>query len=210
MSSRYRRRAARHASAELRPSHPRFFDALTADATVSAAYRSERWEFRGRGDTLAQALRLMGRSDAFLAQTFYRAKARLQALGVPFLPRVAHRLAIMTAQICIGDSVVVHPGVYFPHGQVAIDGCVEVHSGAVINPWVTIGSGPCDAGTTTIGPNANIGTGAIVIGPVTVASGAQVGANALVLTDVAAGRTVVGTPAVPLARRTEPPGSRAT
>ncbi|MDP9337070.1 MAG: hypothetical protein M3Q30_27665 [Actinomycetota bacterium] len=210
MSNRHRRRAARLASAELEARHPRFFDALTADATVTAAYRSERWQFRGRGDTLTQALRLMGRSDAFLAQTLYRAKARLQALGVPLLPRVAHRLAIMTAQICIGDSVVVHPGVYFPHGQVAIDGCVEVHRGAVINPWVTIGSGPCDSGRTTIGPNVHVGTGAIVIGPVTVASGARIGANALVLTDVAAGHTVVGMPAKPLAKRTEPPRSTAT
>jgi serine acetyltransferase len=210
MSNRPRRRAASHASPEILVKHPRFLHAVAADARVTAAFRSERWQFRSRVDTLKQALRLMGRSDAFLAQTLYRAKARLQTLGVPLLPTVAHRLAMMTAQLCIGDSVVVHPGVYFPHGQVAIDGRVEVYSGTVINPWVTIGPRASDTGTTTIGPNANIGTGAMVIGSVNIASGAVVGANALVLTNVAEGHTVVGTPAAPIAKRTELPESTPT
>jgi hypothetical protein len=50
-------------------------------------------------------------SDAFLAQALYRAEARLQALGVPVLPRLAHRLAMALAQVAIGDPVVIHPGV---------------------------------------------------------------------------------------------------
>ena len=32
----------------------------------------------------------MLQADAFLAQVAYRAKARMQALGVPLLPRIAH------------------------------------------------------------------------------------------------------------------------
>ena len=58
---------------------------------------------------------------------------------MPVLPRLAHRLAMAIAQVSIGDPVVVHPGVYIVHGQVVVDGLVEIHEGAVIAPFVTIG-----------------------------------------------------------------------
>jgi len=138
---------------------------------------------------------LMWVSDAFLAQACYRAKARMQALGIPVVPRVAHRLAMMTAQVCIGDPVVVHPGVYLAHGQVVIDGFVEVHRGVVIFPWVTIGLRGGNIQGPTIGRDVHIGTGAKVIGPVTVGPRARIGANAVVVDDVADGTTVVGSPA---------------
>ena len=32
--------------------------------------------------------------------------------------------------MCIGRTVVMHPGVYLGHGQVVVDGFVEIHSGA--------------------------------------------------------------------------------
>jgi serine O-acetyltransferase len=134
-------------------------------------------------------------SDAFLAQACYRAKARLQALGVPVLPRIAHRLAMMTAQVCIGDPVVMHPGVYIAHGQVVIDGFVEIDRGVVIFPWVTIGLRAGDFKGPTIQHHVHIGTGAKVIGPVTVHRGARVGANAVVIDDVPENATVVGAPA---------------
>ena len=85
--------------AAIRAKHPRFFKALLADAKTTAAYRAERSEFRGRADALAQAVRLMWVSDAFAAQALYRAKARWQSLGIPILPRLAHRLAMMIAQV---------------------------------------------------------------------------------------------------------------
>jgi serine acetyltransferase len=184
--------------AEIRAKHPRFFEALVADARITARYRSERAEFRGRADALIQALRLMSVSDAFLAQALYRAKARLQTLGVPVLPRIAHRLAMMTGQISIGDPVVVRPGVYIAHGQVVIDGFVEIHRGVVIFPWVTIGLRAGDVRGPTIGRDVHIGTGAKVIGPVTVHRSARIGANAVVVTDIAARTTVVGAPARPV------------
>ncbi len=180
--------------AELRARHPRLREAVLADARVTAAYRFERHEFRSRLDALLQILRLMCVSDAFLAHALYRVKARGQALGVPVLPRIAHRLAMMVAQVSIGDPVVVQPGVYIVHGQVVIDGLVEIGSGAVIGPWVTVGlrgelQGP------TIGAGVSIGTGAKVLGNVRVGDGAQIGANAVVLHDVPAGATAVGAPA---------------
>jgi serine O-acetyltransferase len=183
--------------AGVRAKHPRFVDALIADAKVSASYRGERSEFRSRADAVAQSLRLMWVSDAFLAQACYRAKARLQSLGVPVLPRLAHRMAMMTAQVCIGDPVVVDAGVYLAHGQVVIDGFVEVHRGVVIFPWVTVGLRAGDVRGPTIGPDVHIGTGAKIIGPVTVGPRARIGANSVVVDDVAEGITVVGSPARP-------------
>ncbi|MDQ1435672.1 MAG: serine O-acetyltransferase [Actinomycetota bacterium] len=183
--------------AQIRARHPHFIEAVIADARITAAMRSERSEFRGRKDALLQAVRLAWVSDAFLAQALYRAKARMQALGVPVLPRIAHRLAMMTAQICIGDPVVMRPGVYIAHGQVVIDGFVEIHRGVVIFPWVTIGLRAGNFRGPTIGRNAKIGTGAKIIGPVTVHKGASIGANAVVVNDVPANTSVVGVKARP-------------
>jgi serine O-acetyltransferase len=175
--------------------HPPFLDAVLEDARVTAACRGERSQFRSRADAAAQALRLAGVSDAFLAQVLYRLKTQLQRLGIPVLPRVAHRLSMAIGQVSIGDPVVVHSGVYLAHGQVVIDGLVEVHSGAVIFPFVTVG---LRAGTIlgpTIGRDARIGTGARVLGPIRVGARARVGANAVVVTDVPDDATVVGVPA---------------
>ena len=120
-----------------------------------------------------QIVRLAWVSDAFLAQALYRVKARLQALGVPVLPRLAHRLAMALAQVSIGDPVVVQPGVYIVHGQVVIDGLVEIHSGAVIAPCVTIGLRAGDVQGAVIERDVSIGTGAKVIGAVRIGAGAH-------------------------------------
>jgi serine O-acetyltransferase len=180
---------------ELRARHPRLRVALVEDAKVTARYRGERHEFRSKLDAVAQIARLAWVSDAYLAQALYRLKARLQALGVPVVPRLAHRLAMVTAQVSIGDPVVVHPGVYLLHGQVVIDGLVEVHSGVTIAPWVTIGLRAGDFRGATIERDVSIGTGAKLIGAVRVGAGASIGANAVVVDDVAPGSTVVGAPA---------------
>lgn len=183
--------------AQIRAQHPPFFRAVLEDAKVTCRYRSEPHEFRTRIDAARQALRLMWVSDAFFAQVCYRAKARLQALGVPILPRLAHRLAMATAQICIGDPVIMQPGIYVAHGQIVVDGIVSIQTGVVIFPWVTIGLRAGNFQGPKIGRNVHIGTGAKVIGPVLVGAGAWIGANAVVVDDVAPESTVVGSPARP-------------
>jgi serine O-acetyltransferase len=179
----------------LRSRHPGLREALVADARLTAGYRGERTDFHSRLDVAVQVLRLAWVSDAFAAQTLYRVKAALQARRVPLLPRLAHRLAMMLAQVSIGDPVVVHPGIYIVHGQVVIDGQVEIHSGVTIAPWVTIGLRAGDYRGAVIERNVSIGTGAKVIGPVRVGENAQIGANAVVVHDVPPGVTVVGAPA---------------
>jgi len=179
---------------------PRFLRAVLADAKATMLHRAEGRDFRSRTDAVIQIIRLAWVSDAFFAQICYRAKARLQALRVPLLPRMFHRLAMVTSQVCIGDPVVIEPGLYLPHGQVVVDGFVRIGSGAVLFPWVTIGlvagefGGPTLGGP-TLGDDVHVGTGAKVIGPVTIGSGARIGANAAVIHDVPPGATAAGVPA---------------
>jgi serine O-acetyltransferase len=186
--------------AEVQAKHPPFVEAVVGDARTSLAHRMERHALKPGLDTLLQVLRLMWASDAFAAQVAYRAKARLQARGVPVLPQLLHRISMMVAQISIGDPVLMHPGVYMPHGQVVIDGFVEIHSGVTIRPWVTIGLKEGVLHGAVIKGGTKIGTGAKILGPVQIGPHALIGANAVVVKDVPPHTTVAGVPAVPLTR----------
>lgn len=185
---------------EIHSRHPGFREAVAADARFVARYRGERHELRSSVDLILQVVRLGWMSDAFLAQVLYRAKAALQRRGIPLLPRLAHRLAMALAQVSIGDPVVVRPGVYIVHGQVVLDGIVEIHEEVHLFPFVTVGLRAGDVQGATIERGASIGTGAKVIGPVRIGAGATVGANAVVVDDVPSGATVVGAPARPVER----------
>ena len=180
---------------ETHAEHPPFMEAMLADARLAATYHGERHEFRSRFDGVLQALRLMAQTDALLALTAYRMKARLQAAGIPVLPSIAHRLAMVSAQVSIADGAVVHPGVFIPNGQVVIYGLVEIQPGVTILPGVTVG--PIAGGFfgPRIGRGVNIGTGAKVLGDIEVGAGARIGTNAVVLDDVPPNTTVVGMPA---------------
>jgi serine O-acetyltransferase len=184
----------------VRDRHPRVFTAIRADARLAAANRGERYEFRSGADAAVQAIRLAIFTDSFLALALYRVKAALQRWRVPLLPAIAHRLAIMTGQISIGDPVVIEPGIYVPHGQIVVDGFVEIGRGVTIAPFVTIGLVAGELQGPTIARHVQIGTGAKIIGPVTVGADATIGANAAVVDDVPAKATVVGAPARPVSR----------
>ncbi len=199
--------AARALRTHIRSQHPGFVEAVLADARITLSYRGEASDFDSPLETLAEIVRLALVSDAYLGQVLYRAKARLQALGVPVLPRLCHRLAMAVAQVCIGDPVIVRPGIYLAHGQVVIDGVSEVESGAVFFPWVTVGLKAGNVDGPKIGRNVRVGTGAKIIGPVRIGEGASIGANAVVVDDVAPEATVVGMPARPVAPTRRPDGA---
>jgi serine O-acetyltransferase len=175
--------------------HPHFVHAVFADARYACASLGRPLTNPTSLRLTYEAIRLAIVSDAFIGLVLYRAKARLQALGIPLLPYVAHRLAIQTAGVSIGNPVVVEAGIYLPHGQVVIDGMATIGRGAAIRPWVTIGLMEGNFEGPTIGRNVRIGTGAKILGPVTLGDGAAIGANAVVLIDVPDGATAVGVPA---------------
>src|SRR5262245_3555311 len=157
---------------EISSRHPGFIEAVLADARVTLRHQAEPEELRSGVGAGIQVLRLIWSTDAFLAQVLYRAKARLQRAGVPLLPRLAHRLAIATGQVAIGDPVVVQPGFYLLHGQVVIDGVVEIQPGAVIGPFVTIGLRSGEIAGPTVERDVTIGTGAKLLGGIRVGTGA--------------------------------------
>lgn len=190
-----RRRANARA---IRDRHPRFAEAVGADVRLALQCRGES-QPDGRVDASLQAVRLMWSSDAFAALVAYRAKAAMQRRAVPVLPRLVHHWAMRHAQVCIGDPVLIRPGVYVPHGQVVIDGFTEVGSGSRLLPWITLGLKPGSVVGPTVGRNVVVGSGARVLGPVTVGDDAKIGANAVVLRDVPAGTTAVGVPATRIA-----------
>lgn len=175
--------------------HPPFLRAVAADARCALANRGIPAGGLGRFALALEVFHLAYGSDAFLALACYRAKARIQAFGIRLLPALLHRLAMMIGQVSIGDPVLVAPGIYLPHGQVVIDGLVEIGAFTTIRPWVTVGLAEGVLRGPTIGRGVRIGTGAKVIGPITIGNGASIGANAVVLADVPSGRTAVGVPA---------------
>lgn len=174
---------------------PGFRIAVSEDVRITSLHRGEAFEAKGELHLLWRALRLVWVSDAFFAQVCYRLRMRLLARRVPVLPRLLHKLSMASAQVSIGDPVLLHPGIYIIHGQVVLDGLTEVGSGSVLGPWITLGLKQGVLQGPTVGEGVFVGTGAKIIGPVTVGSGAKVGANAVVANDVPAGATVAGVPA---------------
>ena len=94
------------------------------------------------------------------------------------------------------------------HGAVIGEGTVFIHgNGIVIGPGsvigrncsifhqVTVGSQDGES-YPVVGDNVIVYPGAKIIGGITIGDGAKIGANAVVLSDIPAGATAVGNPAV--------------
>lgn len=185
----------------VRVRQPGFVQAVTGDVDVTCRRRGDRVPRPGALPLVVEVIRLCVVTDAFFAQLCYRAKAACQVKGIPGVPRLLHRLAMRSAQVCIGDPVILEPGVYIPHGQVVLDALTTVRTGATLSPFVTLGTVAGKFGGPDVGPLATIGTGAKLLGPVTVGARAVVGANAVVLDDVPPDATAVGAPARVVASR---------
>ena len=169
--------------------------AVRRDAHQTARFRGEHHRFRNGPDALVQVVRLCFVTDSFFAQVCYRARVACRQRRIPLVPRLLHRLSVVTGQVSIGDLAVIRPGLYLPHGQVVIDGMTLVEENVSIRPFVTLGLVDGHIFGPSIGAGARIGTGAKVIGHVRIGPRAQVGANAVVLGDVPEGATAVGVPA---------------
>lgn len=179
----------------VRARHPRAFGAMVADARILAAQKGRTVVVRGRVGALMLVLRTFVSSRAFAALCGYRMRARCRALRIPVLPILLHRWSMVIGTVCIGDPVVIAPGIAFPGGRVVIDGFVDIAAGVVVGPHVTIGLRAGNWQGPTIGKGVRLGARAKVIGPVTIGRGATVGPGSVVVRDVAAGAVVRGVPA---------------
>ncbi len=97
----------------------------------------------------------------------------------------------ITADVTLGRHVLVNPGVTIAHD-------------CQVGDFVSIGPSAALAGGVVVEDGAELGVGARVMPRCRIGHLAFVGAGAVVIGDVEAGRTVVGVPARPLARRHEP------
>lgn len=180
---------------DLRRRYPGFAVAVAGDARATALGRGDRHEFTSALDRWLQVIRLCVVTDAFLAVVAYRAKTECLKRRIPLVPRLLHRLAMSSAQVSIGDPVVIEPGLCVPHGSVVIDGMTTLDKNVTLSPFVTIGLIAPDFVGPTIGSGTRIGTGAKVLGNITLGRDSKVGANSVVMADVPAGATAVGAPA---------------
>ncbi|MEX0787037.1 MAG: DapH/DapD/GlmU-related protein [Dehalococcoidia bacterium] len=136
----------------------------------------------------------------FLAVALFRLRAHLLKDEVPLLPNLCQLVSLLFWNVWIGRYVTIGPRLVIAHGQVVIDGRVNIGADCVLSPWVTIGlSGSrrygFDKRGPIIGDRVFVGTGAKVLGPITIGDDVRIGANAVVIEDVPSGATVVGAPA---------------
>ncbi len=185
-----RARIRRHAAE--RPSLGR---AIRKDGVRFSAMRGERFEFGSKRGEWMNALRLVFASDDFAGVALYRLRMALHDTHVPVLPWLLHRLCILFFGIRIGDRVLIREGLYLPHGNVIIDGVIEIDGGCTICPWTTIGLKQGSFVGPQIEGNVFIGTGAKVLGDVRIGASANIGAGAVVVSDIPAGATASGVPA---------------
>lgn len=174
---------------------PGFWLAVKADLRTTCAHRGERYEFDSGWDTFRNVIRLIWSSDSFGAHVAYRLRMALLRRRIPFLPRMLHRYSMRSSQVSIGPGVLLHPGIYIVHGQLVIDGLVEIGPGAVLSPFVTIGLRAGSIQGPVLHHEVHVGTGAKIIGPITIGAESFIGANAVVVDDIPAGVTAVGMPA---------------
>lgn len=135
--------------------------------------------------------------------------AKAAATGFPFATLV-HPRAEYSDTVKIGAGVVICAGNILTvnielgaHVQINLD-CTVAHD-AILGDYTTLAPGVHVSGRVHFGRRVYVGTGANIINgapeePLSIGDDAVIGAGACVIRSVAAGQTVVGVPAKPIAR----------
>lgn len=142
-------------------------------------------------------------SDGTSANVLYRVQAALARWHLTPLALLAHWLNKVLNGCVIGVRARFGPGFVLIHPVgVVINSAVRGGRNVWLESGVVIGDnrGRCPV----LADDIFVGSGAKIVGGVALASGARVGANAVVLRDVAQGVTVVGVPARPVVKESQP------
>ncbi len=156
----------------------------------------------GRGEVGARKVAATVSYDGSQVLILSRLRQAARRLGVPLLPGALRRVQTALFGIEISAEARLGEGVLFLHTVgVVIGGDSWIGDRVVFLGGNTVGS--LDGKSyPRIGNDVIIGAGARILGPITIGDGASIGANAVVVSNVPAGATAVGVPAV--ARFTRP------
>ena len=133
----------------------------------------------------------------FHALLAYRISHRLQAMGIPFLPRAISQLARWLTGVEIHPSATIGTGFFIDHGMgVVIGETAEIGDYVTLFQGVTLGGTGKERGKRhpTLGNHVVVGAGAKILGGITIGDNVKIGANSVVLKSVAANSTVIGVP----------------
>src|SRR5256886_15656313 len=134
----------------------------------------------------------------FHALAAYRLAHRLEAWGVPFLPRVISQVARFFTGVEIHPAAKIGRGFFIDHGMgVVIGETAEIGDYVTLFQGVTLGGTGKDRGKRhpTLGNHVVVGAGAKILGGIRIGDNVKIGANSVVLKSVPANSTVIGVPA---------------
>jgi serine O-acetyltransferase len=135
---------------------------------------------------------------SFWALLFHRPAHFLNALGLPFIPRLLSQIARMMTGIEIHPGAVIGRGLFIDHGSgVVIGETAIVGEDVLLFHGVTLGGVDSRPGRRhpAVGSRVLVGAGAKVLGAISIGDDAKIGAQAVVTRDVPPGATAVGIPA---------------
>src|SRR5207253_9386468 len=133
----------------------------------------------------------------FHALAAYRLAHRLEAWGVPFLPRVISQVARFFTGVEIHPAAKIGRGFFIDHGMgVVIGETAEIGDYVTLFQGVTLGGTGKDRGKRhpTLGNHVVVGAGAKILGGIRIGDNVKIGANSVVLKSVPETSTVIGVP----------------
>jgi serine O-acetyltransferase len=165
---------------------------LRDTATIARVYNRREPDVRSLGTALSY--------DGSLVLALSRLRQAARRWHVPGANAMLRRAQSALFGVEISRDAVLGEGIVFLHTVgIVIGGDARIGDRVIFLGANTIGS-VGTKGYPTIGNDVIIGAGARILGPVRIGDGASIGANAVVLTDVPAGATALGIPAVVRAR----------
>src|SRR5437660_1518860 len=142
------------------------------------------------------------------ALQWHKLSHQLWQWGLRWLARFSSHVARFFTGIEIHPGAQIGRRVFIDHGMgIVIGETAEVGDDVTLYQGVTLGGTSLTRGAKrhpTIGNGVIVSSGAQVLGPFRVGDGARIGAQAVVLSEVPDGATMVGIPARPVGRRSDP------